>query len=730
MEESNQIKRAIELDKKSGKFEMDESGYTRFIPSDPELTAINRWLHEEITRALEDHAPIFAEAAENLEVYKAVKTAIPGSGQSLIPSPIARNPADQIIATTHNDVMRARPVVSVDPYFPSTYSVPVPAQINAPMMDPATGMPQMDPMSGGPMMQMQQVAVPVDKSAEEIALRFEQGLEFKNRERLNFEGYLHETIQDCVTVGLTWGKVCRERKRRSMLAPKIKKGALIDLSAKEEVSAYGGEEVKFFRVPIFNVIRPDITCDIDDLEWIAERTPKTPEDVLAGFHSDEYFLLKDDAEAAQASKAVSEAREPAQDRVEASTRNWTPQYRKPMCEVFEVWFYRYLKVVDPETGQKSVKRYSLMGDYHYGAKKLMSCFRNPYDHQRRIHVPFMQFLDGSCTVGIVKYHQQIGTSIMQAEIKNAFHANNMVYWWDPNETEVHTFFKDRTAIGPGDMVPGKEGEAWGLVRGGAQHESMLPLLQWVSGSGQEASNVSDYESGRTIPGRTPSSTVSQILEQGGQQGVLFKRLLSRQMSKLFRLYLETCRQFSPLGETVPVKDPETKALMMVPMRFPVGEVLDNFRISLTAADEALAKERQPEDMAVDLDLYQRHTQFVAQVVGPMMDPNLSPAQTEFFRKIAEGEQALYERILSLRRTDTDKFDLKKAVDAIAEEKAAIMAQMEEMEAMGAANQGPNGDGSVPGAGGPPPPVAPAGPGVEPAMAGGAMPPPEEGLQAL
>jgi hypothetical protein len=309
VQETAHVQKVIELDKKSGEFVLDESGYLRFIPSAAEMKAINRFLADEITAAETAHEPIFAEAAENIETYKAIKIGLPdGSGQAIMPSPIARVPADQIIASIVNQVMRPQHVVSVDPHFPAKYPVAVPATI-----DPA------DPETAPIAMQMGvkapvTVAMPLEKDAEEIARRFEQGLDFKLRERLDFEKVFHECVHDCVTgASPTWIKVCRERKRRPIIAPK-KKGAFLDFSETEERYVDDGEDVKFYRVPVFNVLRPNLEDDIDSLEWIAERDPKDPSDIISGFHAEDYFLIKNEDEAKKLAAIVSGAQAPEKER--------------------------------------------------------------------------------------------------------------------------------------------------------------------------------------------------------------------------------------------------------------------------------------------------------------------------------------------------------------------------------------------------------------------------------
>jgi hypothetical protein len=733
VQDTNQVKHAIELDKNSGKFELDDAGYLKFIPSDEEEKAINAWLADEIAAAQTLHRPIFDEAAENVETYKAVKKRLTDGGEAILPSPIARAPADQIIASTVNMILRAKPLVAVDPDFPGTYPVIAPGQppqmadMGMHPMPDGSMMPDAEMggmMGGAPPMPSGPIPVSIKVDAEEIARRMQSGLEFKLRRHVKFPKFVHEIVHDCVTgASPVWGKVYRERKRRPLIQPKVN-GVLVDFDDKQERYVTDGDDVKFCRVPVFNVLRPNLDDDIDDLPWIAERTPKSSDEITSAFHAGDYFLIKDGEDLDDIARNVGAPVDPAREQIDASTRNVTGE-RAPKGDVYEVWFYRHLKVVDPETGERKVKRFSLLGDFHLGARRLLNCYRNPYEHQRRPLKPFTQFLDGSSTVGIVKYNQHVGTHIIQSEIRNAYHANNFTYWYDPSNPDIEKFFKERTKLNPGDIIPGKEGDDWGVVRAGAQHYSLLSLAQWNAGTAQEASNVSDYESGRTIPGRTPSSTVAQILEAGGQQQILFLTMqLNEPLMDLVRLWLETKRQFSPLGEELPIRDPQTKAIALIPMRYPLGEGLDNFRLTLTAADEAAQKERDQAEKLQILDAYQRHTSFQAEIAGPMLSPELTPAQRQFYYDMAAAENDLFKEIMAALRTDEEKFDLRPSLDAIKQEADAVAAQMQMMQQMGGMGAGGAGMDGMQGQAGGMPMGGPPGSGGQPVMGDGAMPPPE------
>ena len=132
MHESDQLKHAIELDSDSGKFELGETGYTHFIPSDDELKSINQWLSTEHDIAEEEYVPIYQDAAENLETYKTSKTQDIIEGEpAILPAPVARIAVDQVVALMFNTIIRPTPIVSIQPSFSDEYEIIVPADPNA-----------------------------------------------------------------------------------------------------------------------------------------------------------------------------------------------------------------------------------------------------------------------------------------------------------------------------------------------------------------------------------------------------------------------------------------------------------------------------------------------------------------------------------------------------------------------------------------------------------------------
>lgn len=718
----------LELDKASGEFELDTKGYLRLYPSKEKLAYLNQWIGKELDLAEENHRARFDECAKNVETYKPIVTQLMNDGgRAILPSPIARTPADNVIASTVNRVTSATPIIAFDAYFEEDYPVIVPVDAND--IREAGTVAIADDVSG-------MVPTPTLISSEDLARNFEHGMEFKNRERLDFFGHFHRVVQDCV-IGASpvYWKTFAKPKKRTIIAPKLAL-PFVDVDDEEEREV-SGEIVQWQIVPYNDVLRPNLDQSMDDLEWVSERNHelKTPSDIERAFVDEELHLVKDEEECAAfcAARSMLAVDDPKV-RTDATTKKYDPQPPADICDVHDVWFYAYLKIKTEKDQKPVVRRFSLMGPYHRGRRQFMAIFNNPYNHQRRILEPFTQFLDGSSTVGISRHAQQLQTHLTQNEVQSAFHANNPLYWYNPDSYETARFFSKRDEpLHAGTFVPGKEGVDWGLVRGGFEHYSLLGLMQWNAGTNQDAAHSSDYEQGNRVVSHTSPQVVGAMLDKGGQNQILFLSLLNRGVQRVMRLYLETARQFQPMGENIPVRDPKTKALIMVPFRYPIGEVLDNFRISLTAAEEAVSRERDPDQMDRALQQHQQFSAFFAQVMQAMRDHNSTPEDMALLRKMLAGALELYERIIATTRADVRKFDLMPEVDRVIEQKQKALAQMQAQPpqppltgGMNAPSQAPQPAGSVPQTGAPSNGSGSPGVGAEPSVAGSATSPPDQG----
>lgn len=696
-----------------GRFEPDENGYDRFVfASDERKSIVERWLVSELQTAEDANKDRLARQAENRDTYSAVPMVIPGdeSGKAVLPSPIARIPADQIIASTHNVIMRPRKIFSCDPYYDEEYDVLVEAH------GPQDAYPDPTIAPGTPIV--------IKVRSEEIARHLEQGVNYLLRERIDFEDKNQRVVHSDVIEGYAWIKTCRRKKRRNVIRPKITAGLrTVDLDKVEEYGYDSGDDVYFEFVHDSNMLRPNLYQPVDDLPWLAEYDPESSDEFLARYSGGDYYLVATDEEAERLSKAVSIALDDSRDRnkrPDGSAKNTAAADGD--CDMYDVWAKRTLRVKDEETGKTVFKRYKMLFRFHRGAGKLVSAHKHPYRHQRSIHTVFKQFLDGSCTVGIVKYNQQIGTLAAQAELKGAVLANVKRYWYDTSSPAASNALAGGAPMEQGTAIPAIFGKEWGMERGSSEHFSLLPFMQWNDNKGQQTSKVSDYEAGTAAPSHTSPNTVSMLLDKSGQTNVLFLRSLNRGWVNCVKLLLETMQQFKPLGMMIPVRDPLTKAITMAPFMLPVGEAIYNFRWTLTAADEEAASERNPEQIAQLLSTQQAHVASVMQSFTAIVDPNTTEAQTDFHRKAIAAEQSIMERLLSLTRSDLDTFDVMPEVDAVIAEKREMIAQAklaQEQAAANAADQNAQGGGLVPPAEAASDGGAPTGLGEQPGVAGGA-----------
>jgi hypothetical protein len=695
MGDEDQVSRALKLDKDSGKFEPDERGYLRFIPSEKEQKAIEQWLAAEIELAEGEYKSLYADAAENLAVYKAAKIDSIDGETPILPAPVTRIAVDQQSAWLYNTIMRPKPLASFEPYFKDEYPLIVPFSAQ----DPQTGAPVDVPMV-------------VPKSSEDASYYLEQGYDYVLRELVNFPRIVKEAIDDASIVSVGYAKVCYETDVQTAYQPKVK-GVFLDLNDKEEIDA-SASAVKWYGIPYFNILKRVHETDLDECEWMLERLAPSPSKFSAQCHSGEHFLIEE-KDYKKLADMVTDPRPEEQKNAEQTTQGKIQQTPKNCIDVRLVWLYRWLKFKDAN-GQKRVRRVSLLGEFHRASNRLLNCYRNYRDDQLRPYASCHQMRDahsdtGSSTTSISKWFQKVITFMTHAEIKSAMHANVPLYWFDPDSPADAALQGGKRKLHAGDGIGAIFEKEWGTARLGEEHYSLAPLINLFRSWLREAQNMSAMESGEDVPGRTPAQTVSQILTQGLQQLITFLRNINDFTVRLIRLDLATRRQFEPMGQVIPTRDPETQAYIEIPFRYPMGDISKNFRISLTAADEMLAKEHEFDQNLLALNTWQTYTQFVATVAGPLiMNPEATPAARALAVRIVEAGQTLFDKIISQTRTDKDKFDLAKSVNAMAEEANAVSQQM---EAMNAQNQAPNAGGVQPGPGVEPPPGGPPQPPEQP-----------------
>lgn len=664
----------------SAKLEMGPDGNVRVLFDEDELNKINGELKSKLDSTYRDWVPIWNESVENLETYRCVPIPIPDGGKSVYPAPISRIPADQIMSSVYNAIMRSDPIFSIDAYLNAEYGVPA--------SQPAPNIVATAPLT-----------------SEVCAHRFEQGYEFIARERIQLPQKLMRGLRGAVCGSPYWWKVVADPEQRTTMTPKVE-GALVDLSDKYEETKLRGDMVKWYLVPFTNCMMPiDMVLEdsgIDKSPWFAERTAWTPDHVAKRHAIGELFLIKDDETAHAIVTSTIDARDEFKTRAAQSTEKKVPAAPLQECDTWLVWFYRDLFYKDPVDGKKKLKRLSLLGDFALTTGKLMTCWLNGYEHQCRPYELVDQMDEGDCTVGRMKYHQNMFTYTAQAEVQGLFAALTPLFWFDPNVTDVSEFFKSKRVVALGDHIPGVDKKEWGTSFAAEKHYSGIEMMKLILSMSQLDSRENEFTMGGRPPGRTPASTAAQVYQHAEETKTAFLGRLSNKLSRLLRLDMETRRQYQPLGEILPVWDKKAKEAIQIPFTFPVGDVLDNFRIALTAADDAMREEHDPQQIMMRKQALMQDGEYVAKVIGAIMNLQapLPPEGVDLFKKIIDRVQAMTREMMSLSVSDEESYDLTPEVESLVEARNRALAQLQAQPPQGAVNaQGPN-QSSGPGAPGP------------------------------
>lgn len=652
--------------------EMDANGHTRVIFSEEELAKVNSFLKSSMDTTYDDWTPIWNRSVENKETYRTIKVPIPDGGRSMYPAPIARIPADQIIASVYNATMRPRPIFSIDAYLKAVYDVPG-QQVTMP--PPAPAAPGMEPPPAP-----RNVVTAEKQTAELVAHRMEQAYDFVLREKIQIGPKLMRGVKGAVTGSPYWWKVVADPSQRTSASAKSD-GVFIDLDDKYEETRMQGDLVKWYLVPFTNAMMPvEFLYDEDGIDrapWFAERKYMRPKELADRYAVGELFLIKDDAEAVKLTSTTVDAVDEFRTRAAQSTEKKSAASPIQSVPNWLTWFFWDVKYVDPQDpatddGKKKWKnkRLSLIGDFHFGAGQLMTCWMNDYEHRCRPYELVDQMDEGDCTVDRMLYHQTMFTFAAQSEIKSAHIANTPLYWHDPNNPDVATFFDNHKTITAGDHIPGKFETDWGTCAAGEKHYSMLEHLKFFLSMSQLDSKENEFTAGGRPSGRTPVGTAEKAYEHAEQVKTMFLARLSLKLSRLLRLDAETRRQYQPLGETLPVWDPDEKATIEIPFRFPVGDVLDNFRIALTAADEALSEEKDPQQIMMRKQALMSDGEYVAKIIAAIVNIKepLPQSAVAAFAKVIERDQQMMRKLMGQIVTDEENYDLMPEIEALIQER--------------------------------------------------------------
>lgn len=684
-----------DVDAPRSKWELSPDGYyERWIPSEDEHDAVSNYVYSYIRSLEADNTEILNEVAENIDAYRA-KTKIVGSKsdeEPVVTLPLISRKIDQLVAFQTATLLRPRPIVSVDPYFDDVYEVMSSQKVP-------------DPMTG----QMVEVGVPKQFDSEEVAATLEFGLDYKLRERMPIRQVLKKTVQDLAIANYSVVKVVWDQKYRTVRNNKITRlpNGMAVVDGLEERILRGKDAAQITNVNLFAFLAP-LDCAIEDAELVCELAPMSVTDFREKLTTGEFFLPKQDTWQALVHNTTKDFRL-SQDR-SRSLNAPDAQERHDTREVWFEWPIEFEEFNEDGTSYTVLKRTQLCGIYHMQAKRFMTLYRNPYHHGRAPYVLITEDEDARrrpelSLVGRTKKHQALVSQMLHLNIQNAVAASNFDIFCVP-ETDAWDALTTQSRR-PGRLIPRNDKDEVEMRQAGQNHPGLNQEIGMLIQDISDTMGVSPYEEGTMVPGRTPADTVRQILQSGLQRPMMTMATISDGFGEIIKMYLKVLKQFQPYGELVPTKDPDTNDKIMVPFLLPVDDVLDNFDIALTAAEEELAKEADQEQRIMLFNLLGQASGTWAQMAGAMADVNASPALTNMFAEMLGIQMRAFKLIVEPVRKDVSKFlPAKETIAAIVAEKQqnvqlAMQQQQQQMAmgAMGGAEPGAEGStGTVPQAG--------------------------------
>lgn len=136
-----------------------------------------------------------------------------------------------------------------------------------------------------------------------------------------------------------------------------------------------------------------------------------------------------------------------------------------------------------------------------------------------------------------------------------------------------------------------------------------------------------------------------------------------------------------MGEVLPVWDDAEKKTIEIPFRFPVGDVLDNFRIALTAADEALTEERDPQQVLMRKNALMQDGEWVMKALMSLLNLEQPLPQTAatIVTKMIERVQMQMRQLMGQQVTNEEDYDLTAQLEAFIQERNMALMQQQLMQ---------------------------------------------------
>lgn len=677
----------IEPDEKFGVFEPDPNDQfvQRYIPSDDELARLNEYLKDELDTAWNDDLPSRNKKLDLLKAYHGIPDDDPKA--KILTLPLIRRAVNQNVAWIKNTIMQKRPLVTVTPDSGGTITVLV-----------------QDPQFG---------AVPLEKTSEEVAQALEAWLEYKLRKRIDFDRIVETAALEAKRGQTpTYLKVVHKKETRKVRAPKFEKSGPVGVTfqSKEEIDVQSAEPTRIVNVSTYSMLMPADEQDVQESRWIAERVPKTNEQLRACLYNGDYFLIKK-AEWEEIIENGAETAATPEDATRSAIEKRVSSIPKGTHDIWEVWLCwtvpmkQSLVSIDGESGEQKSKtitvnqEYSMVGHYHRKLGRLLSLIRNPFDHGKRPYIPVFDRKEpfrhtGESLAEDVFPYQKIESQLNSLEVKGGVIATTPVIYAEPGSIAGEWVMGND--VEPGSIIPRNRPDEVEAKPLGERPQSLIGLIEFHDKNYQRDTSLGDIRLGLELPGRTPASTLAQVMSAGETLAMMFLEGFRRDLGEALKLYVQTVQQYLRFGETIPF-DPETTATIMaalqsgqdagvsqsdlaqgIPVRFPMDPIHEQFAFNITASSEDRSMQNDFERLVALKNLIDSDGSIVAKMIGPMASGQLPDSiMAILVADFARREKAM-ELIAKAMRKDGGDFAIsQKLLTAMVQEQK----QMEQMRAM-------------------------------------------------
>jgi hypothetical protein len=649
-----------------GKFVEDkDTGTEYYKPSQREYETLNAEFFSEIRQAQKDHAGFYQRIQENERAYEGHVDMASGEKPMLV-IPVVRRECDATAAWFINTLMRPNPIFSIDPCFPNEYKVPVD--------DPAMG------------------RMLLDTAAEQVAAGLELAVQYIVNERIKIRHLMDVVINETVRGrGPSVVKVVFDEKYQDEFVTNIEEGPLKipRVNGVRRVSKQQGDPVRVYPIPAENFLMPSDEELTLTARWVAERVPLRSYAIRAEMKKARCLVPK--AEWTDLETATGEVSNDTLKEAKASVDGRAISVPRHLHDTWEVWFEHYV-----ESEKRIVK---MLGLYHVGIQRFIWITRNPYHHQRNPYVAFFQKkrpfrFSGSSTADEMLTVQKLASEILHLALQNAIVHNSAPIVADPDSDAID--FLTEHEIDSTTVIPARPEEVK-VLDFGRTHPGLMNELSFVMGLSRSPGN-SQYDDGSYIPGRTSPNTVEMIMQSGKNVPLQQLQGYADGFCEVIWLYLKVYKQFRPYGEILYTQNAETRQMLEIPFRLPDEDALDNFRITMTAADEIAAEETNIEQITMLANLLDKDADQLAKILGPLVDMNMPDSLEALLAQLIQRKQEVIEMYVKRIRTDTNRFVIsQQMLRSVAEEKRLMKEQaMAQQAAMAGAPQGgPVGPGNVP-----------------------------------